>query len=180
MAPGSSAPMLAWVESWFDSKGRFHSQARVADLVGAARPRTISAPDEIAAGVTVAGDTGGDEAVAYKACSTIGTCSVAAALRPAGGHFEKRRLLGSVDAAQPPALAMSSRGEALLGWIRHGHVFAASGRSGAGRFGRTQLVSNTSFGSDLALAFGPGRAAIAAWIQGSLAPSLYGAVYRVG
>jgi hypothetical protein len=39
-------------------------------------------------------------------------------------------------------------------------------------------VAGTSFGSDLALGFGPSGEAIAAWVQGTLAPSVFGAVYR--
>jgi hypothetical protein len=178
MAPGASSPTVAWVESWYDARSRFHSELRVGDLSGTVRPRTISRAGQLASGVSIAGDPRGDQAVSYKACASSDSCSVGASVRRAGGRFSSPQSPGSIDASQSPAVTVSPQGRTLLGWIKHGHVFAAARGSTAGRFGRTRLVAGTSFGSDLALGFGPSGEAIAAWVQGTLAPSVFGAVYR--
>jgi hypothetical protein len=39
------------------------------------------------------------------------------------------------------------------------------------------VVSATKFATDLAVAFGPGRTALASWVQGTLGQAVMGSVY---
>ena len=73
---------------------------------------------------------------------------------------------------------MAPNGDTLVGWIVSGQVYAAERRPGGGRLGTARTVSSTSFASNLALAFGPSRTALAAWTQGTFAPDVVGAVFR--
>jgi hypothetical protein len=177
VAAGPGVPTVAWTESWFDVAGTYHSQAFVTDLRQRLQPRPLSAPVELAAGLTMAGDAAGDEAVAWKGCTTLGDCAVRAALRPARGRFSNAVQLPAIDASQDPAVAVSPKGVTLVGWIQHGHVLAARASRRATAFGPVAVVSATNYAADLALAFGPGRQALAAWTQGTLAQSLIGAVF---
>jgi hypothetical protein len=168
---------VAWVEGWFDAAGRFHSQVMVADLTNTIRRHALSAGNELAAGLSFAADPAGGQALAWKACGGSGDCQLRDSLRPANGHFSAVQRLGSIDASESPAVTVSPAGQALLGWIRDGHVLAAQARSGAHRFGSTRTVSATTFATDLSLAFGPSGQALAAWTQGTLAQAVMGAVY---
>ena len=175
LAPGRGSMTMAWIESWFDHSGSYHSEAVVSDL-GRSRERPFPIPGQLASGLTIAGNANGDQVIAWKACD--GTmCAVYAAVRRASGRFTSPTPLGAVDAYQNPAAAISARGLALVGWIKGGHVLAAARSSGANRFAPTRLVSDTSYASDLALDYGPGRRALAAWTQGSFAPDVVGEVY---
>jgi hypothetical protein len=97
-------------------------------------------------------------------------------LRGARRRFSSQQL-SAVDASQTPAVAVAPTGEALLGWVSQGHVFAAEARPGASQLGPARIVSRTGFAADLTLAFGPARQALAAWTQGTVAQSVMGAVY---
>jgi len=46
------------------------------------------------------------------------------------------------------------------------------------RFGSAVSLSNTAFAADLTLSFGLAHAAIAAWTQGTLNPSVVGAAFQ--
>ncbi len=178
LAPGPSAPAVAWIEDWYDTDGLLHSQAMVADLARIVRPRQLSPASELASGLAFAADGRGDQALSWKACTSAGDCTVRATLRPAHRRFAPVQQLSSVDASQTPAVTVAPTGEALLGWIQLGHVLVAPARAGAGRFGSPHTVSGTNFAADLALDFGRGGQALAAWTQGTLAQSVIGAIYR--
>jgi hypothetical protein len=178
VAPGAAAPTVAWIESWFDSAGVYYSQAVASDVRRGARARVLSAPDALAAGLSLAGDARGDEAVAWKECAVDGDCALRAALRPAGRAFSATAQLPRIDASQAPALAVSSRAGTLLAWIQQGHVLAVQAARRTARFGPAQLVSSTRNAADLTVAFGAGCQALAAWTQGTLNQSLMGAVFR--
>jgi hypothetical protein len=174
---GSAVPTVAWIESWFDSAGLYHSQAVIADLNRNIRLRPLSPTSELASGLAFAADARGDQALSWKACTSTGACVLRATLRPAHGRFTRLQQLGSVDASQTPAVAIAPTGEALLGWINQGHVLVAQAHPRARGFGSPQTVSATNFGADLALAFGPAREALAVWTQGTLAQSVTGSVF---
>ena len=53
-------------------------------------------------------------------------------------------MVGEIDPSQAPAVAVGTRGNAVLGWIEAGHVFAAVRRRGSGRFGGAVEVSATT------------------------------------
>ena len=174
---GAAAPTVAWIESWFDRAGVYHSQVAVSDLRRGARPRVLSAPGGLAAGLSLAGDSSGAQAVTWKECTVAGDCAVRAALRPAGRGFSAPAALPAIDASQSPSAAVSARAGTVLAWIQQGHVLAVRAARRATRFGPVQLVSGTNFAADLTVAFGAGRQALAAWTQGTLNQSLMGAVF---
>jgi hypothetical protein len=177
LAPGAGGPTLAWVESWYDVLGTFHSAVEVRDLTGSARVETVSPSFELASDLAFAANAAGDQVLAYDGCSDSGLCVARAAARQAGRPFGGALYLGAVDPSQAVATAISSQGQALVGWIDGGHVLAAAHQLRAARFGRPRVVSGTMYAADLTLAFGPGRAALAAWTQGTVAPVVAGAVF---
>ncbi len=177
-SPPSAGPTLAWIESWYDGGGAYHSQLEVADLAHATKAKSFPIPGEIAAGLSFSQDAKGDQLLAWKACSPSGTCSVREALRRVNHRFTGQTRLGSIDPAEVPTASLSGSGAGLVGWIDQGHVLAAAVRPGAARFAGRHTISDTNFGADLDLGFGPTGAAIAVWSQGTLAPEVIGAVYR--
>ncbi|MGI8903289.1 MAG: hypothetical protein ACR2IP_06465 [Solirubrobacteraceae bacterium] len=183
LVPGARAPALGWIESWYAS-GRYNSVVVAADLTRRAPSRTFALAGELASGLSLAADSGGDrtQVLAWKGCTSTGECSVRASLRPPRGGFARPIRLGAIDASQSPTATVAPNGETLLGWISGGRVLVADRRAGAARFGAPRVVSGSraSSASDLALAFGPARQAIAAWTEGILGPTVEGAVYRAG
>jgi hypothetical protein len=175
--PGGAT--AAWIESWFDRRGVYHTETVLADLGSSAR-RTYSVAGEAASGVVIAGGANGDQVAAWRSCTRAGSCSVRAAVRSAGRGFGASQRLGAIDPGQSPAIAVSRGGDGLVGWIAGGHVLAAERRPGAGRLGSPRTVSSTTFAANLAIAFGGGGGgqALAAWTQGTLAPDVVGAVFR--
>ncbi len=165
---------VAWIESWFDTSGAYHSQTMVADL--GRGPGVVSSTGGVASGLAFAGNSHGAQALAWRECAPSGSCTLRAALRAAGGSFRPAQTLGAVDASGSPAVAVSKRGTALLGWIAGGHVRASSARVSHGGFGGAQVVSGAQLSSNLALAFGPGGQALAAWT--TTAEILAGAIFR--
>ncbi len=197
---GPSRPTVAWIESWFDRRGVYHSQPVVEDLAASPRARRFPVGAGAASGLTFAADARGDQVISWEQCMSAGACSVLAASRPAGGRFAPPQQLGAVDPSQSPVATISPAGEALIGWIRLGQVLIAARAPSSSssvslssspsppprspspppRFGGARVISHTNLASDLALAFGPTGEALAAWTQGTLAPSIDGAVYRAG
>jgi hypothetical protein len=173
----SGGATAVWVESWSDSRANFHSVVMAADLTRSPRRSQLSSGRERAAGLAVAGDAAGDQAVAWKRCTSGGACALRATLRPAGARFGAVENLSAIDASESPALAVSARGETLLGWIVGGHVLAANAPLGVKRLSRGHTVSSTTFATDLGLTFGQTTSALATWTQGTLAQSVMGAVY---
>jgi hypothetical protein len=173
----SGGATVTWVESWSDAADNFHSVVMAADLTRSPRRTQLSSGTELAAGLGFTGDTGGDQAVAWKSCDSAGACAVRASLRPARGRFGSVQRLPAIDASETPAVAVSPTGEALLGWVQSGHVRAADASRSARRFGAAHTVSATNYASDLQVAFGPASTALATWIQGTLGQAVMGAVY---
>jgi hypothetical protein len=178
LEPGAGGPTLAWVESWDDALGRFHSAVEVRDLTGSKQVQTVSPSFELASDLAFAADSSGDQVLAFDGCSTSGACVARAAARQGTHPFGGALYLGSLDPSQPVTAAISSRGQALVGWISPGGgVVVAAHALRAARFGRGRLVAATSYAADLTIAFGAGRRALAAWTQGSVAPVIAGAMF---
>jgi hypothetical protein len=168
---------VAWVESWYDVMGAYHAQVMASDLGGTPRPFRVSSSTELASGLAFASNTRGDQAMAWKSCTSSGTCSLSAVVRRARHRFGVQQRLSLIDASQAPVLAVGRSGEALLAWIQDGHVVAARALAAGAPFGTERLVSRTNYAADLALAFGPNGQALAVWTQGTASQSLSGAVY---
>jgi hypothetical protein len=171
-------PTLAWVESWYDTRGAYHSQTEEADVANATAVGAFPVAGQIASGLSLVADGRGDQVLAWKTCTRGGVCSVWASVRRRGGGFSGERRLGSIQASESPSAALSGKGQGLVGWIEHGHVLAAELRASARRFSAAHTVSNTHFAYDLTLQFGPSGSALAAWSQGTLAPEVVGATFR--
>src|SRR5262249_9411245 len=124
VAGGRSWPTVAWIESWFDTAGVYHSQAFAADIRGAPPPRPLASPSELAAGLSFAADARGDQVLAWKGCTVLGACAVRAMLRSATGRFTGVAQLPPVDASQTPSVALSPKGLSLVMWVEQGHVAA--------------------------------------------------------
>jgi len=177
LAGGPTNATAAWIESWQDGGGRRHSVAEASALSGQPRGQTLSPPGQAASGLSLAGNGRGAIAAAWKSCGSGGGCSVWAAAPGAHGPFARAASLGAIDSTQTPAVSVARDGEVLVGWVQGGHPMAAK-RAGHGRrFGAPQRLSATHFAADLALAFGSAHEALAAWTQGTLNPSVVGAVF---
>lgn len=165
----------AWIESWSDADGVYHSEAVAATLKGQPSVRRFPIAGRSASGLSLAGNGAGDQLLAWTACSAAGGCTVRAAAKDAGGRFGAPAELGPIDPSQAPAATVSNGGESLVGWVDAGHVIAAARRRRARRFDRPQTVSTTRLASDLTVAFGPRNTALATWTQG---PSVMAATFR--
>lgn len=170
----------AWVQSWYDRRGAFHSVVQAADVGAKPGVRTLSAADLPASGLDLASDAAGDQAVAFKTCRQNGSCTAHVAVRGASGTFGHPASMGALDPSETPATAVGPHGRTIVAWVRGGQPMAAVGSAGNGRFAPAKPLSNTLFAYDLTLTFGPGQNAVAAWSQGTLNPSVVGAPYRAG
>jgi hypothetical protein len=178
VAARGSIPTLAWIQSWFDNHGDYHAQAEAADIGPRPQVRALSPAGQVASGLALAGDANGDQAVAWKICASDGTCTLHVSARGAKAVFGQPVSLGSIDPSQTPSLSVGPDGEALVGWVRLGHPVAAVSRPASTRFGPTLVLSATTYALDLAVSFGPRHEGLAAWTQGTLAPSVVGAAYH--
>lgn len=172
VAGASNGATLAWVESWYDKKGAYHSRVEAADVAKKPVIRALSSDNRLASGLTLDNDAAGDEGAAWQSCSTSGACTVQAAGRPAKGAFGSTKTLGAIDSYQSPSLTLSPTGQVVIGWVRGGHPVASVG------FGSPSVLSSTTFAADTTVAFGPKNVALAAWIQGTLNPSVVAAAYH--
>jgi hypothetical protein len=172
VARSSTGATLAWVESWYDKKGAYHSRVEAADVAKKPSIRALSPDNRLASGLTLDNDPAGDQAAAWQSCTTSGACTVQAAGRPAKGAFGSATTLGAIDSNQSPSLTLSPKGQVVIGWVRGGHPVASVG------FGSPSVLSSTTFAADPTVAFGPKNVALAAWIQGTLNPSVVAAAYR--
>ncbi len=170
-------PSLAWIDSWYDRRGVYHSRVEIADLALPKQVRSFAVLGQIAAGLSFAQDPRGDQLLSWKTCTRAGACTVRAAVRRPGRSFDGPRRLGSIEAGQSPSAALSRNGEGLIAWVHQGHVLAAALAPHRTRFGGAHTVSGTNYAADLTLAFGPGRTALAVWSQGTLAPEVVGSVF---
>jgi len=163
---------LAWIESWYDKRGGYHSRVEAADLVKHPQIRALSPDNRLASGLVFDDDPAGDQGAAWESCTSSDACTVQAAGRPAKGSFGSARTLGAIDAYQSPSLTVSSKGQVVIGWARGGHPVASVG------FGSPSVLSSTTFATDTTVAFGPTNVALVTWIQGTLNPSVVAAAYR--
>jgi hypothetical protein len=173
-----SSATAAWVESWYDAHGNYHSQIRAADFGSHPSARSLSAVNGQASGISFAANAAGAQAIAWETCNGSGACSVRATTRGAKGGFGFPVALGAIDATQTPSVAVGSGGQVVVGWVRNGQPVAAAGSAAGGRFGAARVISPTTYAFDLTVAFGPRRDALAAWTQGTLDPSVVAADYR--
>jgi hypothetical protein len=180
VAPRAGGATVAWVESWYDRAGTYHSAVKAADIGAHAVSQELSPANRLASGLMLAGDVPGDQALSWESCTVADVCAAQVAVRGAGSAgsagFGSVRTLGAVDADQPPALAVGSRGQVLAGWIRGGQPFAAAQATAARGWGAAARLSSTVYASDLTVGVGPQGQALAAWTQGTLNPSVVGAV----
>jgi hypothetical protein len=179
VAARGSTPTVAWIESWYDATGAFHSQAYAEDLGGARREQALSSPSQLASGLALASGPTGAEAVAFRTCGSDGTCVLHAALRRRRG-FGPFSTLGAIDPTQTPVVAVGSTGGAAIGWIDAGSPVAATAALGAPSFGPPVTASETTYASNLTLAFNQaGTGGLVAWTQGTFNQSIIGARYTV-
>ncbi len=176
--PSATGVTVAWIESWFDGGGNYHSVARAADISRHTAARTLSPGNELATGLSLVADGRSDALMTWEGCTSAGTCTVRAARRPAKGHFTTAQL-GAVDASEQPAAAIAPSGTAIVGWVSSGHVYAASAGVRARTFGPAARVSATNYATDLTVGVAPTGVALAAWTQGTFAQSVMGATLRV-
>lgn len=176
LAPRGGQATVAWVESWFDRGGAYHSVVRAQDIAPHAQARMLSEPNRLASGLTLAGDAAGDQAVAWESCTLDDACRADAAVRGRRGVFGAAQALGAIDASQPPALAVGSGGRAIAAWIRGGDPMAAVQPAPGGRFGRPGVLSRAGYALNISVAAGR-HSAVAAWSQGTLHPSIVGTAF---
>jgi hypothetical protein len=175
VAPRAGGATVAWVESWYDRAGAYHSQVQAADIGPHAVTRELSPANRQSSGLTFAGDVAGDQALSWASCTAAGACVAQVAVRRAGvTGFGPVHTLGSVDGDEPPALAVGSRGQVLAGWIRGGQPFAAAQTTPGRGFGAPARLSSTAYAADMTVGVGPHGQALAAWSQGTLNPSVVG------
>lgn len=178
VAARGSMPTLGWIQSWFDNHGNYHAQVEAADISSRPRIRALSPAGQIASGLTFAGDARGDQALAWSICASDGSCTLHVSVRGAQGIFSPSVSLGSIDPAQTSSVSVAGDGEALVGWVRFGHPVAAVSQPASPRFGPIAVLSQTTYALDLAVSFGPKQEGLAAWTQGTLAPSVVAAAYH--
>jgi hypothetical protein len=174
VARGANGATLAWIESWYDTRGAYHSQVEVADVNAHPSARALSPNGRIASGLTLVSDAAGDQGATWESCTTSGSCTVQGVGRPAGGSFSGARTLGPIDPTQQPSLAISPSGQLIVGWAQGGHPMASVG------FGKPKTLSSTTFAYAVTVAYGPKRVALATWDQGTLNPSVVAAAYGAG
>jgi len=174
VARSANGATLAWIESWYDNRGAYHSRVQLADVSQHPSVRTLSPDGRIASGLTLVSDTAGDQGATWESCTTAGACTVQGAGRAAGASFSGTHTLGSIDPTQQPSLAISPSGQLIAGWEQGGHPIASVG------FGKPRVLSSTTFAYAVTVAYGPKRAALATWDQGTLNPSVVAVAYAAG
>jgi len=179
-AAGRGGPTIAWIESWFDKQGAYHSQVEVADVSHPRQARAFSVSGQIASDLSFTTDAKGDQLLAWKTCTRSGACSVRQAVRRAGARFIGPGRLGSIESTEAPSAALAPSGAGVIAWITRGDVLASELGAGATRPGSPQTVSGAGLATDLVVQAGPSGTALAAWSQGVLAPEVVGAIDRIG
>lgn len=175
VAPSATGETVAWIESWYDAHGGYHSVVRASDIGRRAQVRTLSPAGRLASGLTLAGDRAGDQSLSWEACTASAACVVQAATRRARRSFGRRRTLGPIDSSQSPALAIGPDGETVVAWAHGGSPFAAVDKRPGGGFGSRARLSPTIYAYDVRVAAGPRDRSLVAWTQGTLNPSVVAA-----
>lgn len=178
VARRGSVATAAWVESWYDRRGGYHSQIKAADFGSRPLIRALSPANGLADGLSFAADAAGAQGLAWRSCTSAGTCTVHVAARGPNGRFGNGISLGAIDATQTPALAVGPDGEVIVGWVRAGHPVAAVGSASSGRFSTVHVLSASTYALDVTVGYGPRRDALVAWTQGTLNPSVVAVDYR--
>lgn len=176
-----SVASIAWVESWLDKAGAYHSQVFAADLHSGRATGThpVSPKALIATQISFAGGTTKPEVLTWQACAPGGaTCSTQAALRPHGATWGHAVTLGKLDPGAAPVAGMTTNGAALVGWVGEDGVKIASAAAGMTRFARPQKLDRSGSAAHLTVATGPAGTAAAAWTDGLTAQSLHAAFYQ--
>jgi hypothetical protein len=172
---------VAWVESWFDGRGGFHSRVETARAVRGAHGAAVSPSGQLASQLSLAAGPSGRQVVAWEGCDSVGACvTAAAARRRSTTPFGRAQRLGRADGGDATTAAVSPTGLALVGWINTGNMVVAARRARTDRFTGGHVISDAGLDADPALAFGPFGVALAAWTQGTLAPSVFTRAYRAG
>lgn len=192
---------VGWTEDYNDAGGAYHAQAFASDLVGLGtplRPRALSAPADVTSELALASDENGDEVATWEVCSPSSpACTLQTRVRhdevlPSRAKKKKKKKikvkplrwfgpvanLGKIDPGESPQLTMAGDGRALLGWITGARVAVAEMPSGANRLGASPRFISGGLADDVALGFGPGGAAVAAWTQGTYAPDVFASELR--
>ncbi|MDQ6729295.1 MAG: hypothetical protein M3022_03050, partial [Actinomycetota bacterium] len=167
----------AWIDEAFDRHGADQTQVRVADFAAHPSVRGFPAGDGMSAGLSLASDPAGAQALVYTTCRADSGCTVRVTTRSPTSAFRAVSALGPIDGGQTPALSVSPAGRVIVGWIAGGHPVAAVGSAANGRFGAARDLSSTVYAYDITVADGA-RGAIAAWTQGTLNPSIVAAADR--
>jgi hypothetical protein len=174
VARSANGVTLGWIESWYDGRGAYHSRVEVADVSSHPSVRALSPDGRIASGLSLVSDPAGDQGATWESCTTSGSCTVQGAGRAAGGSFSGARTLGPIDPTQQPSLAISPGGQLIVGWEQGGHPIASVG------FGKSRVLSSTTYAYAVAVAYGPKHVALVTWDQGTLNPSVVAAAYGAG
>ena len=170
LAPDGKRFTLAVVESWVDRRG-YHSVVRIGRT-------TFAAAGEAASDVTLAGDARVAQVLAFEGCERSGRCWVQVAYRSRGGRFSAPVRVGTVDPGEAPAAAVSSGGNAVVGWVYRGRVYAVRRAPGAAGWGPARRLDRTPYASGLSLAGGARSEVAAVWVQGTVSPEVMGAELR--
>ena len=81
----ASGSTLAWIESWYDAKGTYHSRVEAADLTAKPKIQALSPDGRLASGLTFDSDAAGDQGLGWESCTLQTSCTVQAAGRPGQG-----------------------------------------------------------------------------------------------
>ena len=177
VAARGAGPTVAWIESWVDDRGNYHSQVRATDIGPHATATTLSSAGRLASGLSFAADPAGDQALTWESCTANDACVTQVAVRGAHGSFGSPRTLGAIDSSQTPALTVGPNGQVVVAWIRGGRPVAAVSRGPGRGFGAASTLSSSTYAYDITLASGPGGRALAARTHGTLNPSVVAAAY---
>jgi hypothetical protein len=178
LAGAHGSATLAWVQSGLDSSGAYASQVYATQLTATGPAQAISAPGQLASGLSLASNGEGAAVLAYRSCARTGACELEAALRrQARRGFGPAQALGPIDPTQVPATTISRRGQALVGFVStSGDPLAVTAAPGARLFGLAHRLARVGDAAQVTLSFDPaGEAALAVWTQGIGAQSLVGA-----
>ena len=167
---------LAWIEDFTDNAGVYRSEVSVETAGSGPAPVTFATDGMTAGGLSAAGDSHGNQILAWSSCDVTAACQVMATTRTPHGSFGSPVALGAIDPGTHPAAALSSDGAAFLGWISGGHVMIARGSTTAG-FGARQRLAGVGAAAGLTLAAGPGGRLLAAWADGSPRETLEVSIY---
>jgi hypothetical protein len=175
---GAARSMAAWVEDYFDTAGTYHSGVVAADLAASPHPRVFSQGGDSLAGLAGGSDATGDQVLVWKACDLQPVCSVVAVSRQAHARFGPPVTLGTIDPAADPAVAVGRGGQAVVGWVQHGHVMVTARAGATRRFASPKRLAGPGTATGLTLAAAPDGRVAAAWSESAATTSFLASVWR--